>query len=390
MKDNFSNASASSSNRLNNNQSSLDHHSLRDNFAKRTNQTGLPDQLKKGAENLSGISLDDVKVHFNSLQPKQLMADAFAKGSEIYVAPGQEKHLAHETWHVVQQKQGKVKPTFEANERLINDDRSLEKEADVMGTRAESVHANAHNGLADAANPNASHPVIQRHISYNNVANQFEVDASRPTWQGALSATPARGQSRNHVIDFENIQNDLANMLNTLLVANTAPNRATLTRMVNSLVPSAGAYRTATLNHLNNLIAAITAGNTALYHAESRALLSRLNSSPDNVRIGNSAINSSIGQNIDAEFNAGTTPYNGNVRTAAGTIAHNGPVLTLTPAHNRIVYEYLSQTTQGGLLTFVINPVTNRQLSSTQPPTVANRPVLITDPAGAATPFLFQ
>ena len=70
------------------------------------NKTGLPDNLKLGVENLSGISLDDVKVHTNSDQPAQMQAHAFAQGADIHIAPGQEKHLAHEAWHVVQQKQG--------------------------------------------------------------------------------------------------------------------------------------------------------------------------------------------------------------------------------------------------------------------------------------------
>jgi hypothetical protein len=33
------------------------------------NQTGLPDQLKTGIESLSGMSMDSVKVHYNSTKP---------------------------------------------------------------------------------------------------------------------------------------------------------------------------------------------------------------------------------------------------------------------------------------------------------------------------------
>ncbi|MHB1099036.1 MAG: DUF4157 domain-containing protein, partial [Burkholderiales bacterium] len=36
------------------------------------NQTGLPDNLKSGIENLSGMSMDSVRVHYNSSQPAQL------------------------------------------------------------------------------------------------------------------------------------------------------------------------------------------------------------------------------------------------------------------------------------------------------------------------------
>lgn len=104
---------------------------------KKANNTGLPDNLKSGVENLSGYSMDDVKVHYNSSQPAQLNALAYAQGTDIHVAPGQEKHLAHEAWHVVQQKQGRVKPTMQLKESVpVNDDVSLETEADVMGAKA--------------------------------------------------------------------------------------------------------------------------------------------------------------------------------------------------------------------------------------------------------------
>ncbi len=101
------------------------------------NNTGMPDQLKSGIEGLSGLDVSDVKVHYNSSKPAQLNAHAYAQGSDIHIAPGQEKHLPHEAWHTVQQKQGRVQPTAQLKGKVsINDDASLEKEADVMGERA--------------------------------------------------------------------------------------------------------------------------------------------------------------------------------------------------------------------------------------------------------------
>ncbi len=104
------------------------------------NNTGLPDNLKTGMELLSGISLDDVQVHRNSPKPAQLQAHAYAQGSDIHLGPGQEKHLPHEIWHVIQQKQGRVKPTMQMKGRVdLNDDAGLEKEADLMGAKAVSM-----------------------------------------------------------------------------------------------------------------------------------------------------------------------------------------------------------------------------------------------------------
>lgn len=105
-------------------------------FGQENNRTGMPENLKAGIENLSGISMDNVKVHYNSSQPAQLNALAYTQGMDIHVGPGQEQSLPHEAWHVVQQKQGRVKPTIQARGVTINDDEGLEREADVMGARA--------------------------------------------------------------------------------------------------------------------------------------------------------------------------------------------------------------------------------------------------------------
>ncbi|ELR69289.1 hypothetical protein C900_05173 [Fulvivirga imtechensis AK7] len=104
---------------------------------KKNNNTGLPDHLKTGIEALSGHSMDDVKVHYNSDKPAQLQAHAFAQGTHIHLAPGQEKHLPHEAWHVVQQKQGRVKAVFQMKGNIhINTEADLEHEADIMGEKA--------------------------------------------------------------------------------------------------------------------------------------------------------------------------------------------------------------------------------------------------------------
>jgi D-lyxose ketol-isomerase len=63
-------------------------------------------------------------------------AHAYAQGTDIHVAPGQEQHLPHEAWHTVQQAQGRVAPTAEVAGQPVNDDVSLEREADVMGNKA--------------------------------------------------------------------------------------------------------------------------------------------------------------------------------------------------------------------------------------------------------------
>jgi Domain of unknown function (DUF4157) len=125
------------------------------------NTTGLPDALKAGVELLSGHSLDEVQVHYNSAKPAQLQAHAYAQGTDIHVAPGQEQHLPHVSWHVVQQQQGRVRPTPQlmGNNALV-DDAALEAEADIMGTRAAR---GAHNPTRDdVSGTEAAAPSKQR------------------------------------------------------------------------------------------------------------------------------------------------------------------------------------------------------------------------------------
>lgn len=112
------------------------------------NKTGLPDQLKLGIESLSGMDMSDTRVHYNSTTPAQLQAHAFAQGNNIHIAPGQEQHLPHEAWHVVQQKQGRVKATKQLKGKtLVNDDAGLEREADIMGAKAMQLKQNATQSL---------------------------------------------------------------------------------------------------------------------------------------------------------------------------------------------------------------------------------------------------
>ena len=107
-----------------------------DNAQTSSNQTGMPDGLKSGVESLSGLDMSSVRVHRNSARPAQLNALAYAQGNDIHLGPGQDRHLPHEAWHVVQQRQGRVKPTAQTKGVAINDDHHLEKEADVMGAKA--------------------------------------------------------------------------------------------------------------------------------------------------------------------------------------------------------------------------------------------------------------
>jgi hypothetical protein len=121
--------------------------------------SGVPPWLRMSVESLSGLAMDDVRVHRNSPEPAKLGAFAYTKGADIHLGPGQERHLPHEAWHVVQQKQGRVRATTQLKGAAINDEGALEREADTMGRRA-AAHARGPSGQKSrAVAPSA---VVQR------------------------------------------------------------------------------------------------------------------------------------------------------------------------------------------------------------------------------------
>lgn len=128
------------------------------------NRTGMPDQLKSGLEQLSGMDLSDVRVRYNSPKPSDVNALAYAQGRDIHLSPGQEKHLPHEGWHVVQQMQERVRATKQTHGLAINDDKGLEREADVMGAKAMRMNSSAKplQGLSSLADKKNFSTIIQR------------------------------------------------------------------------------------------------------------------------------------------------------------------------------------------------------------------------------------
>lgn len=136
---------------------------------RRQNRTGMPDGLKTGIESLSGLSMDHVRVHRNSPRPAMIHANAFTQGSHIHVGPGQDHLLSHEAWHLVQQAQGRVSPTVMLDGLSVNADERLEREADVMGNRAEGAGRNPVATTAPVPVPQGPTPQIAAPMQSSSV-----------------------------------------------------------------------------------------------------------------------------------------------------------------------------------------------------------------------------
>ena len=112
------------------------HHAQQKAAAGKPNLTGIPLQMKQSFERSSGLSFDDVRVHYHSSLPARLGALAYTRGSHVYVSSGQERHLGHELGHVIQQKQGQVRATSELNGVRLNTSPVMEREADALSRQA--------------------------------------------------------------------------------------------------------------------------------------------------------------------------------------------------------------------------------------------------------------
>ncbi len=108
------------------------------------NKTNMPDGVKSRMESSFNNDFSHVRVHANSSKAPEVGALAYTQGSDIHFAPGQyspdsssgRQLLGHELTHVVQQGEGRVRPTTEVNGMPVNDSPTLEKEADVLGGKA--------------------------------------------------------------------------------------------------------------------------------------------------------------------------------------------------------------------------------------------------------------
>lgn len=107
----------------------------------------LPASLRSRMEGALGADFSAVQVFASSELPAAVGARAFARGNELHFAAGQydpgssagQELIGHELTHVVQQRQGRVAATQQhkgAGAAAINDDASLEAEADAMGAKA--------------------------------------------------------------------------------------------------------------------------------------------------------------------------------------------------------------------------------------------------------------
>lgn len=109
-----------------------------------SSHSSLPSNVQSKMENSFGTSFADVNIHKNDESATNMGALAYTQGNNVHFAPGQfspdtqsgQELIGHELTHVVQQREGRVKPTKQGKGMAVNDSPALENEADVLGKKA--------------------------------------------------------------------------------------------------------------------------------------------------------------------------------------------------------------------------------------------------------------
>src|SRR5512135_28301 len=332
--------------------------------------------VKEEMEARFGANFSQVRVHTDDAARASVAAvgaRAYTSGNHVVIEPGaaDRRTLAHELAHVIQQRQGPVSGTDDGSGLSLSDpsDR-FERVAEATAERAlrGTLRRPENAGEASSASPADRRALqggpstpgglpnvarLQRSIGCHTDAAgqpQFQIDNVRPPWTG-LAAGIATGinQQIAHIIAFEVIQNDLANILNSMLAARGTPNfpgqsqrlidlcDALFNYAVAPAVAPAFALEQANMvTNRTNLINAISNSPPGPLNPAQRTpltnlvdvLLRDLNSCFPNLRVGNAAANQSIGYSIDAEFLPGTYWY------TTGLVLTNGaaPAASQVPA----------------------------------------------------------
>ncbi len=128
--------------------------STRSNTTTGVSNGQMSPDLKSNLESNFNVSFSSTKVVPESPLPGKVKAKALAKSEEVHFAPGEFKPdtpagnevIAHEFTHVVQQREGRVKPTTSMNGVAINDDPALEAEAREKGKKFAEKEAEKQGG----------------------------------------------------------------------------------------------------------------------------------------------------------------------------------------------------------------------------------------------------
>jgi LysM repeat protein len=174
----------------------------------------LPEDVQAKMENSFGQDFSDVNIHDNSTKAEDLGAKAFAQGKDVHFAPGEfqpntkegQELIGHELTHVVQQKEGKVHGGDVNGKDMVNQDPSLEKEADDAGKLASEGKEVKVNGLGSGVqmSPNEiidNGPTEHASGLFDSKTNTYTVFSSKEKFDTLWSIAKRFGVSLEAIME---------------------------------------------------------------------------------------------------------------------------------------------------------------------------------------------
>ncbi|MES2557986.1 MAG: DUF4157 domain-containing protein [Bacteroidota bacterium] len=201
-------------------------------------ENSLPEALQTKMEGGLGEDFSSVKIHSQSSDALEMGAMAYTNGENVHFAPGMydptttagQELIGHELTHVKQQRQGRVQPGIQAKGLSLNNDRSLEAEADQLGKKA-ATSETASSGFAMRRSPSgtaaSSKGVVQMkpYTDYGEFKTKTYIDDSTDGVEMGLEFHPNKKVDATKIglIQTVNSQLDGKNML----ISPTRANRQT-------------------------------------------------------------------------------------------------------------------------------------------------------------------
>ncbi|MGA7932704.1 MAG: GNAT family N-acetyltransferase, partial [Kovacikia sp.] len=169
----------------------------------------IPAPLRTQMESAFNASFANVKIHEGN-HVGSVGAIAYTQGNHVHFAPGQfnpdtrsgQALLGHELAHVVQQRQGRVKPTTQVNGLPVNDQSSLEQEADNLGQKAAQMKTPAPLQKQENADPSPQVQITSPKASVDGFQEITAVNQGTHQQVGTVKIKGAPDRSQMQIADL--------------------------------------------------------------------------------------------------------------------------------------------------------------------------------------------
>nr|WP_277881636.1 GNAT family N-acetyltransferase [Phormidium sp. FACHB-592] len=169
----------------------------------------MPAPLRTHMESAFNASFANVKIHEGN-HVGAVGAIAYTQGNDVHFAPGQfnpdtrsgKALIGHELAHVLQQRQGRVKPTTQVNGLPVNDQSNLEQEADTLGQKAAQMKTPATLQKQEHSDQSAKFQITSPQASADGYREITAVNQTTHQQIGTVKIKGALDRSQLHIANL--------------------------------------------------------------------------------------------------------------------------------------------------------------------------------------------